>query len=510
MHRAKGIFIFVVLMLALAFPARAGDGARAPRIVGIDVHGQPEELFIPHGVLPPIPILYSHHTVTRAGYALSRFFAESGYPYSHITVSIVREGPGEVILRFDVDPDDRVCFGPSYLLGVDGKRSGMFLRDVRFDAGQVYNSAAVDESVRRLAFRPYVHSATAMSPVVIDDAPPPCGGGADVDVAGACCGDSAVIAVVPINVVEKYGMELEGAVGYESGRDGAKGRFSGRLNVSLINMLRWGEGLDIFYFGTNTVQKMKLAGSVPWVFGLPLELGGAAGMEVEDEGYGHFNGELWGAVEAGGWWRVGAAVKGSETVPPDTLGPRYHFYGADIFLSLMRRPWERGQTVWEFDVRTGSGVANREKSYARSTAELSGGVHWPVFANYALASRVSARSLFTDEEYLPPVELYRTGGYGSLRGYSEDEFAFRTVVFARNEALYYFNQEGAVFVFVDGGAGFVQPGALSLSSAQRMLGYGLGLRFPSGAGAMSVEWGRNIDDGSSLGRVHVGIRMSLQ
>jgi len=517
-------FLTILLLTAAAGHALAGETA-APRIVGFEMAGEPEDLDIPFSALPAIPTPYSAEAVRRSGQAIARFLAENGYPYSQITISILREG-NDVMLRFGIDPDEKVCFGPPMIVGVDEKRAGLLLRDIRFAPGQPYSAAAVDETIRRLNARPYVQTAEAMGPVIIEDDLLCCDlqntnptDNGPINTTGEPCRDTSLVAAVPITVTERRGTEFEGAVGYESGRDGNKGRWSGRLNMSLVNMARRGEIIDAAYSGTNTLQKLKGSASMPWILRLPLEAGIAGGLEIEDKGYGHVNGELWGATEVGENWKIGLAVKRSESVPPapppsvtqtEIRENPYRFYGADVFLSLMRRPWERGTTAWELTARTGSGVANREISYTRSNMELSAGVHHPVFTDYALALRINAGSLFTDEAELTPAELYRTGGHGSMRGYSEEEFAFRTVTFAQIEALYYFNRHGSVFIFIDGGAGFTEHGTLSLPSAQKMLGYGLGLRFPSSLGTVSIEWARNIDDGNSLGRVHVGIRTTIQ
>ncbi|MDR2727935.1 MAG: hypothetical protein LBB56_02295, partial [Chitinispirillales bacterium] len=106
-------------------------------------------------------------------------------------------------------------------------------------------------------------------------------------------------------------------------------------------------------------------------------------------------------------------------------------------------------------------------------------------------------------------ELYRFGGYNSLRGYSEEEFAFRSALVSQAEALIYFNRTSSVFIFCDGGVGFQNQGAFSVSDGKKMLGYGAGIRFPSRLGTVSLEWGRNIDDASSLGRVHVGVKTGI-
>jgi len=477
--------LFCPVLADVHAPAENSAEAEKITVTAIEVEGLPQDIVIPGGVLPPVPFLYNADAIKRALYALSRFFSENGYPYNKITTSVINSEA--VTVRFAVDLDERVCNGPPVVLGVE-KRVWMYHRDVRLFEGKLFNSADVDETVRRLSMRPYVLEASAASPVIIENA-----------------GDSLRAAVVPFTVAERRGMEIEGVLGYESGR----GAFSGRLDLSFMNLLRRGESAGLSYAGTDVIQRFKLSASQPWVFGLPLEAGGGAGLEIEDGGYGYFSGEFWTAVEINARWKCGAALSASETVPPDSVGVMYKFYGADVFLSLIQLPWERGRTVIELSAKAGSGAANREKSYARSKMELAAGIHYPIFKDYALAGRVCANSLFTEEEYLSPAEKYRVGGHGSLRGYSEEEFALRSALFSQIEAMYYFNRAGAVFIFIDGGAGFDSSVRLTMSEAKWMLGYGAGIRFPSRLGTLSLEWARNKDDGWSFGRVHVGVKAGM-
>lgn len=495
----------LILLSAVAAPLLA-DGAKRFRIGAVTVEGLPDEPPVPDAVLLSFPLYYDSRAVGRAVYAISKILSDGGYPYNRIweTVTVMRGGMEDVLetgaavdsvisiaIYIRVDPGERVCMGQPLIVARNG-RSGIYYRDVAFTPGMPYNSGAVDGTVRRLSSRPYVKSATAASPVIIEDAPK--------------CRDSMGTAVAAISVTERRGMEAEGALGYESERGGSAGGLSGRLSLSFVNMLRRGESIDLSYAGTQTAQRLKSTAAYPWAFGLPFELGGSLGAEIEDGGYGYLGGDISASVDIGVRLRCGVSLAASETVPPDSAGNPYTFYGADVFLELKRAQWKRGASVPEFSVRTGSGAARREKSYARNKAEAAAGIHYPVSQNYAAAGRVCAKSLFTEEEYLPPAELYRTGGHGSLRGYSEDEYAFRSVAFSQIELLYYFDRAGSVYIFTDGGVGFNEPNRLSMADAEKMLGYGVGLRFPSRLGAVSLEWARNMSDGKSLGRVHIGIR----
>jgi len=489
------ICVALALALLTAAPLFA-DGTARLRIDAVVVEGLPDEPFVPDAVLLSIPPYYNADAVGRAVYSVSKILSDGGYPYNKITATVTRsEGDSSVAIRVEVDPGERVCMGRPLIVAAHRRLLSLYYRDVSFTPETPYNAASIDGSVRRLSSRPYVKSAVAASPVIIEDAPK--------------CRDSTPVAVAAISVIEKRGMEAEGALGYESGRGGSGGALSGRLGLSFVNMLRRGESVSLSYVGTPAAQRLKSAAAYPWAFDLPLELGGSLAAEIEDGGYGYLGGDVNAGVDIGERLRCGVSFAASETLPPDSVGSRYTFYGADVFLELKRVRWERGAVVPEFSVKTGSGAANRERLYVRSKAEAAVGLHYPVFENYAAAGRVCAKSLFTEEEYLPPAELYRTGGHGSLRGYSEDEYAFRAVAFSQIELLYYFDRAGSVYVFTDGGVGFNEPNRLSMHEAEKLLGYGVGLRFQSRLGTVSLEWARNAGDGKSLGRLHVGVRTGI-
>jgi outer membrane protein assembly factor BamA len=478
----------------------SGDTLRVvpgPRfyITEIEIEGGPQRLDIPESIFMPSLSFYNAGVIRETMRGLSRFFSENGYPYNKIAVSVDIRDSAALGLRFIVDTDERVCNGAAVIKGVK-KRPQKYLKDVRLFEGEPYSGVDADETLRRLSMRPYVRYASIGSPVVIEDAP--------------LCHDSMRQAVSQITIVEKTGLDMEGVLGYESSAQGKQSGLSGRLDLSFLNLLGFGESATVGYMGTNSLQRLRMSVSRPWVFGLPLEMGGGFELEIEDEGYGFLCGEFWTTMEINGRWKAGIALRGSETVPPDSIEPAYKFYGTDLFLTLISQPWQRGKTVKELSMKTGSGLANREKTVTRGKMEFAAGIHQPIFTRYALAGRISGKTLFTDENYLSPSETYRIGGHNSLRGYSEEEFAFRSVLFSQAEALLYFDQSSSIFIFFDSGIGFDQPGKLLFAEGQKMFGYGAGLRFPSRLGTVSLEWGRNLDDGSKgLGRIHVGIKTGL-
>jgi hemolysin activation/secretion protein len=162
----------------------------------------------------------------------------------------------------------------------------------------------------------------------------------------------------------------------------------------------------------------------------------------------------------------------------------------------------------EFSLVAGGGIAGRERNFTRSHVEFTGGMHLPLWKHQAVRLRVLSRHLITGEDSLAAPEMFRVGGCSSVRGYMENEFSFRTVVYDQIEYRYYYGPASSAYLFADNGFGFGQ----SLTRARwgdrtGFLGYGLGIRVPAGFGALTLEWARNISrsDRTSWGRINVKI-----
>jgi outer membrane protein assembly factor BamA len=96
-----------------------------------------------------------------------------------------------------------------------------------------------------------------------------------------------------------------------------------------------------------------------------------------------------------------------------------------------------------------------------------------------------------------------------MRGYTDNEFAFKTVLYEQLEFLYYFSYTGSTYIFIDAGVGFGALSAIGVSNATKMLGYGVGIRIPVKIGDASFEWARNYKDTQSWGRIHLSLRNSI-
>jgi len=429
-----------------------------------------------------------------------RKLAETGYPFALVSVDFLdrhkvmgEKNADTVGLQYTVSTGKPYRFWQPVMYGKNANRA-LFVHDIRFDRGDIFDIRKVEQSSVRLNSRQYVSFAHTESPLVVKDQ-------SLVGNETAYFSQDTGYVAIPFFVTDRSNLNFEGAAGFEAQQtDGPM--FHGDVTVSFLNLFHAGERASLLYSGERTFQHLKLSLEKPWLFDLPLFGRIEIGLELEEKQYGYSYGQVELLAEFLNGWRTGIGLKGSEVVP-DSTGIARHFYGVDFLLKHTPMEYVMGQLSREFAIRTGSGVARREKSYTRSNVDFAGGIHVPLWRKYAIVSRFATKNLLTKEEFLTPAEMYRVGGYRSVRGYGDGEFPLKNVFYGQFESLFYFTTTSSVFIFLDGGVGFEKNISLDEKERKNLLGYGLGVRIPVRLGTLILAWARNWQDKRGFGRVHV-------
>lgn len=126
------------------------------------------------------------------------------------------------------------------------------------------------------------------------------------------------------------------------------------------------------------------------------------------------------------------------------------------------------------------------------------------FVHY-VAGEYVASSIKEARDY----DLWKLGGYGSLRGYRESEFSATSMALVKNE-LRYIAGRGSMFYLLADYAAILKPQNLRKYD---LAGFGLGLRQDTRLGVISIEYALGIRDkrlqSLALGMIHLGIELSL-
>jgi hypothetical protein len=419
-----------------------------------------------------------------------------GYPFATLSVSMSAPEPGRgLTIVLEEHDNGRYAFSKPLFTGNITTSRRLLEHDILFREGEPFDLRKVDQSRQRLLLRPYITSVDVAPPAVLLDA-----------ALTPAAQQSLDKVLVPFVCQDANGLGFDGAITFSAGGASAASNFFGIVNISLLNILHSGESAEISYNGQKDYSKLSFSLAKPYLFDVPVFASGDFGLEIQAEKNGFLHGGLEGTMEFAALWQLGLGINGHEVW--DTGGTSSEYAGVDIILSRRQERLAAGVFSEGLVIRTGSGLAhNNGRQFDRWHVDIAGGAHVPVTGRQAVACRAVAQSLFTQpDDSLQSVELYRTGGYRSIRGYADNEFAFKTVFYIQGEYLLYFSAEGAVYAFSDAGAGFGSHDQLTVESATRMFSYGIGLRIPVKIGSATVEWARNYQDTQSFGRIHVAIQ----
>ncbi len=470
------------------------------------------------------PILYDAGIVQKYAQKLLYFLAIRGYPFANISIEIKNtlsekksSSPDKLFKKhftiyFNVETQKFCKFGNPLFFGEFKTKKKILFKDILFRKNQVFDIKKIELSTKRLLSRPYIADVTTESPRVITDSILLNSTRSNHTEGQNQRADSIDMIGIPFIIKDNFGMGVDGIIAYQNSADS---RLSGLLNITMMNIFHRGEALSLFYRGEESIQQFNFEISIPYPINLPIFTFASFGLEIEEASYGYFEGEFKILTQLKGLWQIGGAIKGHETTVYDStirdIKSTDYFYGFDFILQKKGVRNERGRLSKEIKIKTGSGIANRSKEkFSRWNFNFSAGIHIPLFKKQAFVGKfVTDAITLNKKDTLHKVEQNRVGGNSSIRGYSQNQFAFNNVAYLQTEYLFYFNQLGSLYILMDGGVGF--PGQIRLNSDNRfeMFGYGVGIKIPVKLGILSMEWARNYKEKRGPGRIHFRISNSV-
>jgi hypothetical protein len=317
--------------------------------------------------------------------------------------------------------------------------------------------------------------------------------------------------LVPLIIGDNTGLGIDGAIAFNAGAPNAN-NLTGIFNVSLLNLFHRGEIGQLSYRGEKGYQQLEVSLEMPYLLNVPLFASTGFGLEIKENDYGYLHGELKMTTDLMPQWQWGIIIKAHE-VAADSGGnfSSSKFEGIDFVITKESKPFRAGEAARKADFKIGSGIVQHSGTQLNRW-HLDGdfGMQFPFSFRHAAIGRIVCGMLLVDpQDTLRTVELYRAGGYNSVRGYSDLEFAFQSFLYEQIEYHVYFNYRGSLFIFIDAGIGFEREAPAQWASGDKMLGYGLGMKIPVKIGNASIEWARNYLETSGWGRLHFAISNTL-
>jgi len=268
-------------------------------------------------------------------------------------------------------------------------------------------------------------------------------------------------------------------------------------------------------------EEFRIFYEEPWVFNIPVNIGGGLERIVRDTTY------IERSYFLNSTFKLSAEFKGflnfsHKEVVPDSLASRN--------LRLVRSTTTDGEIGVEYDTRdhpinprkglrymasftfgtkenTGPVYLIKEDSLAirEGIKKVRGHLSYfqRLWQNQVLAVNFHGSYIEGDKNQLQISDHYWFGGFGSLRGYRENQFHGTTVSWINVEYRFLIGRNSRVFLFSDWG--FYQYEDATGSVNDILPGYGLGIRFDTPLGVMGVDYGLGRGDTFSTGKIHFGI-----
>lgn len=150
-------------------------------------------------------------------------------------------------------------------------------------------------------------------------------------------------------------------------------------------------------------------------------------------------------------------------------------------------------------------IPGRDKGHGSVKSKL--GRYQPLRGKFL--SYIGATYMSNENRNPAPYDLFKMGGYASLRGYREDEFQSRRLGWANIEFRYMPAPETMLYGFYDHGFLLNPANEMKLD----LIGIGAGLKLGTRLGILSIEYGLGYRDNSfnrfGLGMIHLGLDIAL-
>lgn len=438
---------------------------------------------------------------------LNILYAGNGYPLAEVLLKNTRirsaEDGYEIDLEIVVKPGEKIRLDQFHLRGNTVTLDEVILRELEVKTGDIYDQEKIDripEILHRLGY--FKEIAQPRLTFTQDNK-----------------------RVLLIQVTEGNTTTFDGVIGYippAQNVGGEDGYFTGLIDLSFRNLFGTGRKFEVHWKKQDRYSdEFHLYYEEPWIFGFPLNLGGGLYRLVRDTTYIERSYTLNGTLRITSNFNTTFSLMQKSYVPDSTASRDMRLAENEILSGELGIIYDtrdfpvnprRGlmyETYFSYGLKrnvgpeylfTEDGLVKNEEIRKLSIG-LS--LFQRLWQNQIVALRFYGSMVRGAEDQLQLTDHIWFGGARSLRGYREDQFHGTIASWANLEYRFLTGRESRIYLFNDWGYyQYKQDGKID----QDILpGYGIGIRFLTPLGIMSVDFGLGRNDSVSNGKIHVGI-----
>ena len=309
---------------------------------------------------------------------------------------------------------------------------------------------------------------------------------------------------------------------------------TGELSLALQNIFHIGEQLSLDWHSSERYsQYLNLDASFPFLFRTRFGIDGHFRLDKQDTTYLTLNYHIGIPYH----FRHDSYIRpyinitqsqllnaSNTSFHADTscMGHRNILYGLSLQVRRVDNPYQPRQGLELFmdaaagrrtllpDRHTGDsellGIHLVKTSY-RLMGAITGDI--PIYKELVLMLRTEAGSMLSGPHYRN--EMFKIGGVGQIRGFTENELCASTYLLYSTEVIYLFGRNSDVHIFFDGGT-YEQQGYYNYLF-DNPFGFGLGVNIGVRSGVFYFEYALPRQRGNHIslktGKIHFGVKVSF-
>ncbi|HTY60612.1 MAG TPA: POTRA domain-containing protein, partial [Bacteroidota bacterium] len=432
-------------------------------------------------------------------------YEKLGYPFVRCTVESLTLRPGgpedSVEIALKVDEGSLVTIDEIRVEGNRETDASVITRETRLVPGEPFNPSKID-AVRERLNRLNIFSSVADPELYLRD------------------GHGGLL----VRVKEGNTNTFDGILGYiPPALPGSSGYLTGLASVSMRNLFGTGRKLSLRWQREDRLsQEIGIRYLEPWIFSLPVNIGGGFIQRQQDSTYVRRTVDLQSELMLSEELSVSLVLNSEKVIPASDSTTVAQVVGTTETTGGIDVQYDTRDDIYspESGVRYHTDYHFGRKSIgsvpaAAAGTPIGGGtiqrlgvdleLYLPAFRRQVVAFGVHGREIRTGQ--VQPGEMYQFGGANSLRGYRENQFLGAEIAWTNAEYRFILARRSFLFGFLDTGY-YNRPGDAAFGTAASRAfkyGYGIGIRLDTPLGNMGVSFALGQGDSFGTAKIHIGL-----
>ncbi len=432
-------------------------------------------------------------------------YEKLGYPFVRCTVDSLGSRPGSiedsVEVFLGVDEGELVTIDEIRVEGNRETDASVITRETRLERGETFNPSKVD-AIRQRLNRLNIFSSVSDPELYLRD------------------GHGGLL----LRVKEGNTNTFDGILGYiPPAVPGSSGYLTGLASVSMRNLFGTGRKLSLRWAREDRLsQEIGVRYLEPWIFNLPVNIGGGFAQRQQDSTYVRRTVDLQSEVMLSDELSVSLVFNAENVIPASDSTTVAQVVGTSETTGGIDIQYDTRDDLYSPE----SGVRyHSDYHYGRKTigsvppgavgTSIGGGTlqrlgidmefYLSPLRRQVIAFGLHGREIRTGE--VQPGEMYQFGGANTLRGYRENQFIGAEIAWTNTEYRFILARRSFLFGFLDTGY-YNRPGDDLFgtpSSRAFKYGYGIGIRMDTPLGNMGVSFALGQGDSFGTAKIHIGL-----